>query len=174
MERKLSIQAYCRISIAIAIICAVSQIIIPMPYGVPLTLQTFIIPVIAIVLGYQGTIAVAVYILMGALGLPVFSGFTGGLHSILGPTGGFIISFPLLSLCTSWGAKKKQPIWILLGLLLGTVLNFMSGMIVYSIIMQQSITTAFIVCVLPFLPTTIIKIVATIIIGIRLQKVIRI
>lgn len=84
-----------------AILAVLSQVAIPMPSGVPVTLQTFAIALCGFVLGTRkGTIAVLIYLAMGALGIPVFANFSGGLHVFAGPTGGFLFGFiPLVALC---------------------------------------------------------------------------
>lgn len=75
-----------------------SWISIPLPSGIPVTLQTFGIALIGYTLGWKyGLLSVAVYIVLGAIGVPVFSGFKSGLGTILGPTGGFIIGFLFLA-----------------------------------------------------------------------------
>ena len=67
---------------------------ISIPTVVPFTLQTFAVFLTMGVLGgKRGTLAVLVYILMGTLGIPVFSGFTGGIGIIAGTTGGYIVGF---------------------------------------------------------------------------------
>ena len=64
------------------------------PFAVPFTLQTFGVYVALMLLGgKKGTIAIALYILLGAVGVPVFSGFKGGVGALLGPTGGYIFGF---------------------------------------------------------------------------------
>ena len=79
---------------------------ISIPTTVPFTLQTFAVFVAAGLLGgKRGTIAVLVYILLGAVGLPVFAGFTGGVGILLGSTGGYIIGF-LGSALVMWGMEK--------------------------------------------------------------------
>ena len=77
-----------------AITAVLSQIAIPMPSGVPVTLQTFAIALCGFYLcTARATVSTVVYVLLGAVGVPVFSGFKGGIASIVGPTGGFIIGF---------------------------------------------------------------------------------
>ena len=85
----------CAVMAAVTAVCA--QISIPMPSGVPVTLQTFAVPLTGYLLGMKyGLISVAVYILLGAAGVPVFTGFRGGIGTIAGPTGGFIVGFLLM------------------------------------------------------------------------------
>lgn len=77
-----------------AIISMLAQVAIPMPLGVPITGQTFAIGLAATILGSrQGTLSVLVYLMIGAIGVPVFAQLTGGLGIIVGPTGGFLIGF---------------------------------------------------------------------------------
>ena len=77
-----------------ALIAVCSQIQIPGP--VPFTLQTFAVFLAAGLLGgKRGSIAVLIYILLGAIGLPVFAGFKGGIGALLGTTGGYILGFIL-------------------------------------------------------------------------------
>lgn len=171
MKKKLSVHDLCYIGVFTAIISVVSQLSIPMPYGVPMTLQTFIIPLAGIVLGAKnGTIASLIYILLGAIGIPVFAGFNGGLGSIFGPTGGFIISFPLMALLAGIGAKNSKHSELIIGLILGAVINFAFGAIFYSFVTANSLYMAFIACVLPFIPTAIIKIVIMDILGLKIKS----
>ena len=159
---KIQLRDICYIAIFTAIIAVCAQLSIPMPYGVPMTLQTFAIPLAGVILGTKkGTIATLVYILLGAVGAPVFSGFTGGLGVVFGRTGGFILTFPLMSLTAGIGEKKKT-ILLLLWLVIGAVLNFIGGMLMFSIIAATPLLVSFGYVVLPFLPTAVIKIVLVI------------
>ncbi|MCR5736007.1 MAG: biotin transporter BioY [Lachnospiraceae bacterium] len=72
---------------------------ISIPAAVPFTMQTFaVFCVIELLSGKRGMVSILVYILMGAIGIPVFSGFKGGIGSLLGPTGGYIIGFIFIAL----------------------------------------------------------------------------
>lgn len=82
------------IALFAAITGVLAQLAIPLPFGVPITGQTLAIGLTATILGSRhGTYATILYILMGAVGIPVFAQFTAGLGVIIGPTGGFIIGF---------------------------------------------------------------------------------
>jgi len=130
-----------------------------MPYGVPMTLQTFAIPLAGAVLGMKnGTLAALIYVMLGAAGAPVFAGFTGGLAVIFGRTGGFILAFPLLALTAAVGAKHKKTMWFVLWLVTGAIILYTSGMFMFSLVTSNSLKAAFALVVAPFIPTEIVKI----------------
>ena len=98
-----------------ALMAVLSQLSIPMPTGVPLTLQTFAAALCGYSLGAgYGALAIAVYLLLGLAGAPVFSNLRGGFGILIGPTGGFLFSFPALAaLC---GARDEAKLAIPLGI----------------------------------------------------------
>lgn len=157
--KKLSVKELAYVGLFAAIICVVSQFSIPMPYGVPMTLQTLIIPLVAFVMGPRiGSLATLVYVLLGAFGLPVFAGFQGGVGIVFGPTGGFILSFPLMAYLAGWGGKKEGHLIPIFYLFLATLVNYIIGMFMFSLITSSDLKTAFIACVAPFILTSIGKI----------------
>ena len=94
-KSKMSVRDICYAGLFAAVIAVMAQISIPMPMGVPMTMQTFAITLAAVVLGSKlSTISSLIYIIMGAVGLPVLANFSGGFDKFVGPTGGFLISFP--------------------------------------------------------------------------------
>ena len=108
-KQSLHIRDLCIIGLFTAVIVIMAQIVIPMPFGVPFTMQTFAITLAGIVLGSKnGAIASIIYVMLGAIGLPVFANFTGGWQSIAGPTGGFILSFPILAYLTGLGMELRS------------------------------------------------------------------
>ncbi len=168
--KKFSVRDLCQIGIFSAIICICAQISIPMPLGVPMTLQTFAVPLAGMILGSKkGTTSTLIYLLIGAVGLPVFAGFKGGLSVLVGATGGFIFSFPLMSLAAGIGEKKGKKLWLIGGLILGAVINYLCGMLYFSFVTANDLRAAFMSCVLPFLPTTLIKIILVYFFGRKLK-----
>ena len=173
-----------QIAVFTAIISVVSQLSIPMPAGVPMTLQTLIIPIAGIVLGRKkGSYATLLYLLIGAVGIPVFAGFSGGLGKLLGMTGGFLISFPVLSYTAGLGDhigsrlssrenSKKYIFYILLvaSLVIGATINYVFGTVWFMVSTGSDFMYSFTACVLPFIPTAIIKIVLAAILGPELKK----
>jgi len=156
----------CFISIFTAIIAIMAQIVIPMPYGVPMTLQTLAISLAGILLGpRRGAISALLYVLLGAVGVPVFAGFNGGLGAVFGPTGGFIMSFPVLAFAAGFGAARNNTKWLYGGIIAGIVLNYLCGVVYFSIITSNDLITSFVTCVLVFIPTDILKIITAGLIG---------
>ena len=170
----MQVRDVCLTGMFTALIVVCSQLSIPMPAGVPMTLQTFIIPLAGIVLGAKrGTIATCIYLLLGAVGLPVFAGFTGGLGILFGITGGFLLSFPLLALSAGLGSRHDNKVKTAAGLVIGAVLNYIVGMIMFAALTDTGMDYAFTACVLPFIPTSVIKIVLAEIIGLKMKGLLR-
>lgn len=171
-ESKLSIQDIVVIGLCTAIIVIMAQISIPMPLGVPMTMQTFAITLTGIILGAKrGALASFIYVLLGAVGVPVFAGFSGGFQTLIGPTGGFLWSFPIMAFFIGLGAekyRKSKPLF-LLWLVIGTVINYVIGVVVFCLVTQSSVMTGISACVLPFIPTAIIKAVLASIIGLNIK-----
>jgi len=175
-KQSFKIQELCMIGVVTTIICIMAQISIPTPFGLPFTMQTFAIALAAIILGARkGTISTFIYILLGGIGLPVFSHFTGGYQCLVGPNGGFILSFPLLALIAGIGMKyyTKWKWSLLLGLILGTTCTLLCGTLMFSYITKSSFFVAFMTCGLPFLPGELIKICLVSILGPSIKKRIR-
>jgi len=172
--KKLSINEMCQIGIFVTIIIVCAWISIPMPYGVPMTLQTFAILLAGMVLGpRKGAIAAMIYVLLGAIGIPVFTAFTGGLGVIFGRTGGFILAFPVVALAAGVGGRRKNVFWLILWLVIGTILLFIGGMLMFSFVTSSSLVVSFTLVVVPFIPTEIIKIMMVVILGKVIKKTIK-
>lgn len=168
-----NIQDLCMIGLFTAVIVIMAQIAIPMPLGVPMTMQTFAITLAGIVLGSKnGALASLIYMLLGAIGLPVFANFTGGWQSFVGPTGGFILSFPLMAYVIGLGVeyRGKWKGYPLIGLTLGTALNFLCGILMFCSLTNSSFAIGFATCALPFIPTAVIKAVFGYILGINIKR----
>ncbi|MEE0884324.1 MAG: biotin transporter BioY [Faecalimonas sp.] len=174
MTKKFSkIQELCVIGLFTALICVIAPISIPMPLGVPLTLQTFILSLIAIILGAKrGASATLIYILLGAFGLPVFSNFTGGWQIITGPTGGFILSFPLMTYLVGLGVDNRSRFkgCFLICVLLGNMINLLCGTAMFCFLSKSTFIAGLTACVIPFLPITIIKIVLSWVLGLNIKR----
>ena len=165
------IQDICGIGVMTAVTAVMAQISIPMPMGVPMTMQTFAVTLAAIVLGPgRGAASLFIYLLLGAVGVPVFAGFSGGMASLVGPTGGFLLSFPLMAFVIGLGVKNRQKKGMfVLFLVLGTALNYAVGVLMFCLLMGSSVAAALTACVLPFLPTAVIKAVLASVLGLQIR-----
>lgn len=150
-----------RIPLMTVIIILCSWITVPFP--VPFTMQTFgIYCTILLSGGKAGTFSVLLYILLGATGLPVFSGFCSGVGHLLSPTGGYIWGFILCTLlyaCTERILPDKDFLKIIV-LSLGTVLCYTAGTLWFAF-SSESITSLWHIltlCVLPFIIPDFLKI----------------
>lgn len=144
------------ISVFAAIITVIS--IIPTGIyilGIPLTLQTFAMAFSGYVLGWKkGTIAVVVYILLGAIGLPVFNGFNGGIQVIASVVGGFILGFAFIALFAGLPIRFK----IISGIM-GIVLCHILGIAVAVFFLETSFLSTAVVVSLPYIPKDIVSLV---------------
>lgn len=170
---KISIQDICMIALCTAVIAIMAQISIPMPLGVPMTMQTFAITLAAVVLGSKkGCIASLIYVLLGMIGIPVLAGFSGGIQHIVGPTGGFLISFPIMAYIIGLGIDKLKDVkgGFVLCIIAGTVVNYIIGVMMFCLLTSSSVVVGFTACVLPFIPTAIIKAILAAAIGLQIRK----
>lgn len=148
-----------------AIIAILSILEFPSPTGVPITLQTFSIALCGYVLGWkQGSLCVFLYVLLGAIGVPVYAGMTGGLSILFGVTGGFLFGFiPMAALCGLKKDTSNQSLSILFGLL-GLAICHILGGLQFSLIMtaknntEISFLTAMLAVSVPYLAKDILSV----------------
>lgn len=150
---------------------------------VPFTLQTFAVFLSVYLLGgKRGTLSVLVYILLGAVGLPVFAGFSGGLGTLLGNTGGYIIGF-LFSALVMWICEKLlgKKLWAYaVSMVLGLIVCYAFGTAWFMVVYARdngavSLLTVLGWCVFPFIIPDLVKIALALLIGKNkgLRKVIK-
>ena len=157
-----------------ALIVVFSQLQIPLPGLVPISLATFGVMMAGLLLGWQwGGAAVAVYLLLGAVGAPVFAGFRGGVSALLGPTGGYLIGYLPYAALAGLGAKKDGFWHRCLYLLLGTAICYTLGTAWFVHQTGRALSESLGLCVLPFLPGDAAKIFLSAALSPRLQKAIK-
>lgn len=167
-KSKMSVRDICYAGLFAAVIAVMAQISIPMPLGVPMTMQTFAITLAAVVLGAKlSALSSLIYLILGAVGIPVLANFSGGFDKFVGPTGGFLISFPLMAFIIGWGAEHRKDFKgaYVLALIVGTVVNYVVGVALFCVVTNGSVAAGITACVLPFIPTAIIKAVLASVIG---------
>ena len=115
-----------------ALIALCAQVSVPF-YPVPLTMQTFAVILIGLTYGWRlGGITLALYLVEGAIGLPVFAGGKGGMIVLMGPTAGYLYGFFLAAVACGWFAERgfdRSYLKLIVPLLAGNVLLYMSGLI---------------------------------------------
>lgn len=170
-ERRMTTKSIVLAGMFAALLAVLSQISLPMPTGVPLTLQTFAVALTGCVLGWKlGTVSTLIYVLIGAAGIPVFSQFTGGLGIVLGSSGGFIFGFLFLAVCCGIGAYRKNKV---IGGGIGAVglgICHLLGILQFSVLSDLSFTESAFLVSIPFLLKDAASVVLAYFIGIILKK----
>lgn len=157
-----------------AVICILSPWTIPLPVSpVPLSLATLAIYFTVYVLGAKlGTLSTLIYILLGFVGLPVFSGFSAGPAKLLGPTGGYIIGYLFMALiCGFFIDRFLNKIYMcFFGMVLGTAVLYAFGTAWLMYQGHLSLTAALTAAVIPFLPGDLVKIIIVMLLGPVIRK----
>lgn len=155
-----------------AVLCILSVITIPIGI-IPVTLGILGVLLVGVILGWRkGLISTLVFILLGCVGLPVFSGLQGGFQVLAGPTGGYITGYIGTVLLVGAAsdkieAAKRRPAalyrWI--ACMAGVFVCYLFGTIQYMLISQKSVWQALALCVYPFIPLDILKCIAAASVG---------
>ena len=141
-----------RAALLAAVLAVLSQLSIPTPVAVPVTLQIFGVALCGACLGSTwGSVSVLVYLLLGVVGVPVFSAFGGGISVLLSPTGGFLMGFPVLAACVGTGCRGNKKASGILWAAFGLAVCHLLGSIWFSFVGDCSLWRALITVSLPFL-----------------------
>lgn len=164
--KDLAITALCA-----AIIAVCAQISIPLPNMVPITLQTLAVAFCGYLLAPKfAALAITVYLLLGAVGVPVFSSFRGGFHMLTGPTGGFLLGFiPMVLLCSL--TRRKIPA-LLLGLL-GLAACHLAGVLQYMLLTHIGFAAAALKVSVPFLVKDIASVLIAMILAVKIRPMLK-
>ena len=142
-----------------------SLVSIPIPISpVPVTLQVLIVFIIVNLLGpFYGTLACAVYLLFGSIGLPVFAGGSAGPAALFGPFGGYLFAFPVSALIGGAisgrrsHSKKSDTIRVVIATSISLIIIYLMGVIWLSESSKISVTQAFVLGAAPFIPVDVAK-----------------
>ena len=171
--KRLSTRKLVLIALMTAITCIFAPMAIPIPVSpVPISLTNLVIMISIYVLGFKdATISYIVYLLLGLVGLPVFSGGAGGFNCLFSPTGGylwgFIVSYPIASYLK--GNKNSFKNFFLAGLAVIPI-TYIFGVAMLCFIMKLSILEGITIGALPFIPGDIIKTLIASYVAVRLRK----
>ena len=156
-----------------ALTCILAPLPIQLPGRVPISLTLMVIYLtVYLIGGAKGTGCCALYLLIGLIGLPVFSGYTGGIGKLAGPTGGYLIGFIFTAaMCGLFLRIGKGNIWIyMIGMILGCAVAYAFGSVWFMISMPATFKETMAACVIPFLPFDAAKIAAIMILGPIIKK----
>jgi biotin transport system substrate-specific component len=156
-----------------AIICVMAQLEIPIQ-PIPFTLSLFAIFLTGALLPPRyALMSVLAYILLGAFGLPVFAGLKGGIHILVGVTGGYIMAYPILAFLPSLFYsvfKKGKVIALTIGMLLSLFLCYLIGTLWFMHVTGNNMYSALTLCVFPYIPFDLVKIVLAVSLSTILRK----
>lgn len=162
-----------KISICVALCCITAQLSFPLPFTPGLvTALTLALSLTAYILPAKQTFAVIlIYILLGAVGLPVFAG-GGGLGKLFGPAGGFyfawLVAYPILSVAKGGEINFKR--YLIANILLVMPITYVGGVISMILILDVNFWQAMTMAVFPFIPGDILKAAAAAFLGVRLNS----
>lgn len=161
------------IGVFAAFLCIIAPWTIPVG-PIPITLATFAIYLASAVLGWKrGGAAAAVYLLLGFVGLPVFSGFAGGIQRLVGATGGYLLAYIPMSVVIGAFVDKFKKAWAFpVGMVIGTAVLYTFGTAWYCVLTGSKLIPAIMGCVVPFLLGDSIKIAAASALGVKLRAVV--
>ena len=150
-EKKFTVYQLCFMALMAAVTCILAPLSIPIG-PIPISLTNLVVYFTVYVIGLKaGTCSYCLYVLLGVVGLPVFSGYVGGPAKIAGPTGGYIVGFVLMALIIAW--------------IVGTMVDYALGTAWFAYVQHCTVGYALKVCVYPFIVFDLIKIVAATFLG---------
>lgn len=150
-----------KISLCVALLCISSYIVIPLPFSLAsITAQTIIINLIGLImLPKEAFITMFIFILLGACGLPVFSGGTGGIGRLFGPTGGYLLGYLIAAVVISILKGKEVNIkrYLFVTMVVGIPIIYLCGLTTMKIYMKGNLIQLLTASVFPFIPGDILK-----------------
>jgi Uncharacterized conserved protein len=174
--RKFNTKTLTLIGVMTAVICIMGPLSIQLPISpVPISLGTLAIYFVIYVLGMKkGTISCCIYLLIGFIGIPVFTGFTSGPAKLLGPTGGYLVGYIFMALICGFVVDKTNNIFACFsGILLGTAVLYLFGTVWLAYQADMTFMAALAAGVLPFILGDLAKIVIAMIVGGQIKKRLR-
>lgn len=160
------------IALMTAVTCVLGPLSIPLPFSpVPISLTNFAIFLAIFILGMKnGTISFIIYLLLGAVGVPVFSSFRGGLQVLAGPTGGYLIGFIFLALIMGFALDHfdRKLVPTIIGMIIGMVVCYAFGTVWLAKLLSLSFKEGLMMGVIPYLPGDAAKIIIAAIVGPKL------
>lgn len=167
MKKKSTLFNMTSCALMAALMCVLCPVSVPIG-PIPISLSILVILVTVMVLGtWRALVSYTVYLLLGAVGMPVFSGFQGGFGKLAGPTGGYLAGFLLMILIGGVIMEVcKRNLWLtMLGMALGVAVDYAVGTAWFLFQTESTLAHALEVCVYPFIPLDLAKIVIAVVFG---------
>lgn len=155
-----------------ALMCILGPMSIPMG-PIPISFTNFVIFLSVYLLGVKGaTISYLAYLLLGAIGLPVFSGYQGGLAKLAGPTGGYLVGFILTIFISGVVLERThaRAAATILGMMASMMAAYLFGTVWFVLQMQCEVWYALTICVFPFLLVDVAKILVAAVLGKMIRR----
>lgn len=171
-RKKLTTKDLILIAMFAALTVVLAQITIPLPFTpVPITLTPLAFLIAGALLGpYKGGLSILIYVLLGMTGLPVFAGFSGGIGILFGPTGGYIIGFILGAMIVGFLMYlfPRKIGGYIIAMIIGTIACYTLGTIWFMISLDRKLLESLFLCVIPYIPGDILKIIVGALLSSRL------
>lgn len=174
---KFSVKDLCIAAVLTALCCVLAPMSVQIG-PIPISLGTFCIFLTAAILPWNlSVISTIAYILIGAVGLPVFSSFKGGIQVLAGPTGGYLVAYPFMALIISFITRsfiKKGAVYHIIAMIVSMILAlafcYLLGTAWFVISMGSTVSAALSACVIPFIWADLLKIAAATLLGFSVTK----
>lgn len=171
-NQKIKTKQMVLIALMTAVTCVLGPLSIPLPFSpVPISLTNFAIFLAIFILGMKnGTISFIIYLLLGAVGVPVFSSFRGGLQVLAGPTGGYLIGFIFLALIMGFALDHfdRKLVPTIIGMIIGMAVCYAFGTVWLAKLLSLSFKEGLMMGVIPYLAGDAAKIIIAAIVGPKL------
>lgn len=171
-SRDQSIRWMAKVALMAAVMCILGPFSIQVG-PIPISFTNLVIYFSVYLLGtWKGTLSYLVYMLLGVIGLPVFSGGQGGIPKLFGVTGGYIIGFVFTALISGIFIEKwkNHPLLHLLGMILGTAVCYGFGTVWFVVLTASTFWGALCVCVFPFVVGDFIKMLIAVLLGTKIRE----
>lgn len=170
--KKLTVSQLTTCALMAALMCILGPLSLPIG-PVPISLTNLVVWLAAILLGAKlSAISVLIYLLLGLVGLPVFSGYAGGIGKLAGPTGGYLIGFIFMAfLCGLFYQKfANHRVLLIVLFFVGDLVDYVFGTAWFMSQMEMGLAASLSACVIPFIPLDLIKIVIAVFLGTTVRK----
>ncbi len=160
------------IALMTAVICILAPLSIPIG-AVPISFTNLVLYFSIYIIGTKNSfISYTLYYILGIIGLPVFSGFSGGFVKAVGPTGGCLIGFFFMIIISGLFIQKfkSSKIMQVIGMIFGTMVVYILSILWFMYVMNTNFMAALFACVVPFIFGDLLKMIIAIILGSKIRK----